>query len=319
MNMKFYQEFLTVVEAVKMQKDMGGKEIIERGNKPLPAEDKSYYISTDFDRTLGNLELSKVFDIDDDIKVLLLNTTPPKDSALLKLPFRSIFIDINITKEEAELDATDEEIKGLLVIEREVVSDSGRHEGRVFNVLYRTESANEKGRYVYLDEAIFSVEEGSPVRFRYGISPKTAKVLQQFVYNFILFMNQPEIERIEVYRTPEQNAKRVSRGKRALPEVTTCIRLTGKLKEYVNSIRTQIHMPYSYRFWVRGHFRTLRSDVWRMKKGMKIWIMPFIKGEGILVDKRYTLLSEKDFEPEGVLSEDSSAEESSKEDLNTVS
>jgi hypothetical protein len=301
-NMKFYQEFLTVAEAIQLKEEMGETKDLKTRSPVTPeekAEMKNFYVSLNLDKMLGTLEVSKIFDIDDETKVLLLNTNAPKDTSLLKLPFSSIFIDINITKEEAELDEGISEIKGILVIERDVVEPDGRKAGRVFNVVYRSDCLDEKEQAVYLDEALFAIEDDDTIKFRYSVAPKTAKILQQFVYNFILFMNQPEIERVEVYRTPEQNAKRVARGKRALPEVTTCIRLTGKLKEYVNSVRTQTHMPYSYRFWVRGHFRTLRSDVWRLKKGMKIWIPPFIKGEGMLVDKKYELINKDvELEPE---------------------
>lgn len=318
MNMKFYQEFLTVAEAILLQKKYcEGKGMIELAvKKEMSQEEKErHYITVDIPKLIANIEKSKVFDIDDETKMLLLNTTAPKDSSLLKLPFPSIFIDISISKEEAELDEGIDMLKGFYVVEREVTEQDGKHVGRVFNVAFKTEEhmniKDIEKRYqginikiepsldqsFFLDEVIFAVENEKELKFRHSILPKSSRLIQQFIYNFVLFMNQPEVEQIHVYRTAEQNEKRMSKGKRALPEVTTTVRLTGKLKEYVNSIRMQHHAPYTYRFWVRGHFRTLRADFWKAKKGMKIWIPPFIKGEGMLALKTYKLIDEKKFEP----------------------
>lgn len=297
-NMRYYQEFADAVEAVLLSKK---HEEMKKTREPLTPkiqEDlNKYYMSAKPNQILDTLETSKVFDIDNEIKVLLLNTNPPKNAGLLKLPFKSIFIDINITNEEAELEDCDKEVKGLLVIERDVLNPEGKREGRVFNVVYRTEVTDEsKEPYLYVDEAIFIIENET-IRFVYK-RPKTSDVIQRFLYNFILFMNQPEIERIDVHRTPEQNQKRLDKGKRPLPELTTTIHLTGKLKDYVNSLRTGRHFSLSYQFWVRGHFRTLRNECYGARAGTKIWIMPYIKGEGMLVDKSYKLMTDKmEFEP----------------------
>lgn len=107
-----------------------------------------------------------------------------------------------------------------------------------------------------------------------------------FVCNFLDFLNNPEVQFIEVSRSEEQNMKRLKRGKPAIPP-HQFITVTGKLKIYLDSLKENTDFYYSHRFWVRGHFRTLRSDKWKNKQGIKIWIPPFIKGKGILINKVY--------------------------------
>jgi len=110
--------------------------------------------------------------------------------------------------------------------------------------------------------------------------------LSLFVCNFLNFLNDPNVELITIERTKEQNEKRILKGKDPIPP-QVFIRITGKLKIYLDQLKSGGHFSYSHRFWVRGHFRTLRSEKWKKAKGTKIWIPPYIKGKGILVNKIY--------------------------------
>jgi len=69
------------------------------------------------------------------------------------------------------------------------------------------------------------------------------------------------------------------------------IRITGKLKIYLDDIENKGLWHYGYRFWVRGHYRDLIADKWKEKK--RIWIFPFIKGRGMLIEKEYAVTGEK--------------------------
>jgi hypothetical protein len=75
-------------------------------------------------------------------------------------------------------------------------------------------------------------------------------------------------------------------GKPIIPSTMT-IRVTGKLKIYIDELVHGANWHFNYRFWVRGHFRQLVSDKYKEKK--RIWILPYIKGKGILVEKIYNL------------------------------
>ena len=111
------------------------------------------------------------------------------------------------------------------------------------------------------------------------------KQIQLFICSFLDFLNNPEVKTREVYRTEEQNEKRKRRGKFPIPPCIF-INITGKLYEYENKLESSGHLSYSHRFWVRGHFRVLKNEErYGDKVGIKIWILPYIKGEGVLIDK----------------------------------
>jgi len=112
------------------------------------------------------------------------------------------------------------------------------------------------------------------------------KKISLFICNFLDFLNTPDIELVTVEHTKEQNEKRIKKGKPPIPP-QIFVRVTGKLKIYLDKLNSGAHFSYSHRFWVRGHFRTLRSEKWVNKRGTKIWIFPFIKGQGVLVNKIY--------------------------------
>lgn len=108
-----------------------------------------------------------------------------------------------------------------------------------------------------------------------------------FMCNFLDFMLNPDVSIINVERTKEQNEKRIKRGKIALPNYGF-IKISGQLKIYLDDLRSGKHASYSHKFWVRGHFRTLRNEKrYGDKVGTRIWIPPYIKGSGILIEKMY--------------------------------
>ena len=108
-----------------------------------------------------------------------------------------------------------------------------------------------------------------------------------FMCNFLDFMLNPDVKVINVERTKEQNQKRIKRGKVPLPNYGF-IKVQGELKIYLDRLSEDNNFSYSHKFWVRGHFRTLRSEKrYGTKVGSKIWIPPYIKGKGILLEKIY--------------------------------
>ena len=64
----------------------------------------------------------------------------------------------------------------------------------------------------------------------------------------------------------------------------------GNLKRYIEMYRhSDDSFKYSHQFWVRGHWVTFRHQRYKEAKGKKKWIYPFVKGEGIMINKKYEL------------------------------
>ncbi len=119
---------------------------------------------------------------------------------------------------------------------------------------------------------------------------KNEDKLRLVACNLIDFLNNPEIEIVEVIKTDSQNKKRICRGKLPIPP-TNHVRITGELKIYLDELKSGGHFNYTHKFWVRGHFRTLRNEQrYKDKVGMRMWILPYIKGKGILINKEYEVI-----------------------------
>jgi hypothetical protein len=72
---------------------------------------------------------------------------------------------------------------------------------------------------------------------------------------------------------------------------TFSVNVTGKLLKYVDEAISQGIFEYSHKFRVRGHWRELVSNYFKNNK--KVFIPPYIKGSGILIEKNY-IIREKD-------------------------
>lgn len=242
---------------------------------------------------LKEVNEAKVFSFENDNISKLLELTK-NDVKNIKLPFKNIFID-------TELRFIDITVYGLHIIED--------NEGSFIRILFRPENYPiKKGTLRAIIPIIDNYDEKSTQEresyemWRSTIQRESEEILKQkehrkkildFVCNFINFLNTPDVCVIEVERTKEQNAKRISKGKLPIPTIHQ-IRVTGELKIYLDSLESSGHINYSHRFWVRGHFRTLRDENrYGENTGTRIWIHPYIKGKGILINKDYEVKSEQ--------------------------
>jgi len=118
------------------------------------------------------------------------------------------------------------------------------------------------------------------------------KKAQEFWYKFFLnlirFVNYPEIRLREHKKTEKNLARRIKRGKPAIPELIT-IELTGILEKYIDDIyqKPKTSWHYNYCFDVKGHPRKLTSPKFKQQK--EIWIEPYVKGEGKYVSSIYKI------------------------------
>ena len=288
--MKNYNEFSRILKVFEvMSKD--GKVMHEGSENSETFVQKSRFM----------LSNAKIFEVDDDIKKMLLMTKIPDYNVKLRLPFPNTFIDVEFDRQDID-EFVDEgkdmkiakgigkvginSLHGIVVADNILFDKNETQIGKAtaFMSLVKSEESiwffdfNEniqmKDR-----EILYSKENGELVRMLY-----------HFTVAFLNFLNDPEVQLVSVDYDDKRNEKRLRRGK---PVVQTriCIKLTGKLKIYVDKIRSSgIFEPnhFSYKFWVRGHFRTLRSESrYGDKVGTKVWIPPYLKGQGVLIDKRY--------------------------------
>jgi len=216
----------------------------------------------------NKLENAHVFKINNHI-MEILSTTPNKNTKR-KLPFNNVFLDVIIPPkffyDNQKLIDGFSYICGIWITNFENDIDFWFYKPPIFD----------EGEYI--DHGFLYHWEGDENKFY--------NFIRNLIFNFLDFLNNPEVELISVERTKEQNDKRIKRGKQPIPTIHN-IKVSGKLKIYLDHLNSNPDFKYSHRFDVRGHWRMLRSDRWGKHKGTKIWIPPYIKGEGIYVKKNY--------------------------------
>ena len=246
------------------------------------------------ENTLGNVTIdfkedikksfanAKVFEVEDEIKQLLLLTKPTKSE--LMLPFDSLFIDVRLEQDKTKiigiLVRNGTLFKGDKCIGKDIritifTNDNTNVMFHTFALLNKTLSYNVKDNNVNLSRAV-------------------KKLAKDFVINFINFINQRDIKIIDVIRSEKNQARRLKESKPILPSTKKII-VTDYIKEYLNELHGGGHIDYSHRFWVRGFWRTLRNKQrYKEKAGTKIWVLPFVKGKGLLIEKKYIVREKND-------------------------
>jgi hypothetical protein len=243
-------------------------------------------------------QYSSVYILKEDLmRYIAMNHTPPKDIIKkLKLPFKCIFIETEITRNDFP-DLSVDVISGILVCETEFISsvdaDAGELKynnlGRCFLVYY---FCNDNQRY-WIDEFKIAVDEldgGIKILYR---DNGMQRFLKSFLMNYILFINDPETEEVFHTRDEKNVSRRMKQGKMVLPSSRT-IRVVGKLKIYMDNLRAGLSgSHYNFSFYVAGHYRTLRSSRYKAKRGAIIRLEPYLKGSGVLLKRTYELDFEK--------------------------
>lgn len=261
----------------------------------------------DYLMALTYLPRAKVFEVSETIKNLLLATdnvvTPTR------LPFNPTFIETTLTYDLAwhgeTLQTKNQRYFGLMLIEGEPLRNV---DGNLIHLSHLVKQGKELLEKPYPNIYIYAVTqdaigEGHIKISLYNEYTHTGVALEpqwrderdflrKFVMNFLDFLNDPDVEMVKVLRSDKSVRKAIRKHKK-LGEIkeSNVVRLTGKLKIYVDSLQSHLseHRHYSYRFWVRGHWRHLTARCWKNKRWLKVFIPPYVKGEGMLRLKRYYL------------------------------
>jgi len=266
--------------------------------------DYSSYSDTEADADLNAmirlLTVVKAFELEDEVVDLLVKTDNKVRET--RLPFPVTFIDTEIVLPEiyhkddlGNMIKLDTRYFGFLIVE----SGSYKTKGGHVNV---PQPPDRPDPYIYI-YSVFETAVGGAGHLKFSLyrdypdlsgrkdeaiwQPERKKI-REFVMNFLDFLYDPDIEMVEVTRFHEESRKAAKKGK-GLKIPTRIIKVKGPLRRYINELKLGRHFEYSHKFWVRGHWRHLRAPRFKNKKGTRIWIPPFIKGYGILIDKRYRL------------------------------
>ncbi len=135
--------------------------------------------------------------------------------------------------------------------------------------------------------------------------------IREYMINFVDFVNSEDVKLMFRERTENNTQRRIQRGKIPIPSFNK-IYVVGYLKKYLDKLESnELGTRFSHRFWVRGHFkRFLNKNKYKKlyekyKKGelknlegkkyhvndgfLRVWVYPYIKGDGMLIEKGYKL------------------------------
>lgn len=105
--------------------------------------------------------------------------------------------------------------------------------------------------------------------------------------NWLNLLDSPQIETEsrELSRRDQDMHQRAT-GTKAPSRIVHVRILDRELLRAVDKFRAG-RARYSHAFWVRGHWRTLHAARYKENVGRRLWIAPYVKGDGILVEKAY--------------------------------
>lgn len=301
-----YEEmFRFMARAVHFPDDLiDSRTWVNEGKEAPYTRDEHDEIVFKYQNQSERLQHSKLFEMSDSIKKLLtLTDLPDINSEMLELPFPAIFIDVIFDKEDyPEMES--DSIHGLMVVPYHLdFSQSDVNEEGIQRAALHTGESEKKSEYwadmfvvynlshmggkVMMNECTITTKTNYNMKTN-PINKNEYELIKNFVFNFLIFLNDPEVEYREVKRSDKNRERRISKGKAPMPS-SNIINLTGKLLIYLNELESKGSFHFSHRFWVRGHFRTLKAARYKEKRGIRIWVLPYIKGQGMLIEKEYKL------------------------------
>ena len=233
-----------------------------------------------------NINDSRIFKIPHILSQMFLLTDPIKTHLL---PFETVFleqftkVDKGIIKGIYLYQLKDNEKNKLINPYEDVIYVYSNLEinGLKTSILFLMSKGQKENRGLLVLEAI----PENIINNQKGVEHE----IQKIVYNFLCFVNSPDIEYITKIDTKRETEIRTRKGKPPRPTMAI-IKLTDPLKRYIYKQKSGIKMIYSHRFWVRGHWRTLRNKKYGQNVGKKLWIKPYVKGDGLLIPKKYELV-----------------------------
>ena len=125
----------------------------------------------------------------------------------------------------------------------------------------------------------------SDVDYREFVDPRE-RDMRNFVFNYLLFVNNPEVEYVDKKPNLKSNKNRVRRGKMEKP-IWAAIRLKGRVKQAFANNRSNGSGTPVTGHEVRGHWRNFHAKRFTNMRGKRVWIPEFQRGEGYAVARNY--------------------------------
>lgn len=278
------------------------------------ATGESYFGDADLERQWWKSQMlmlseAHIFEFDPDVSFLLSitdNDATDRDPGEIKLPFPTVFLETSFKVPYRE---TQLQNVGVLLCSGGPIADFS-HTG-----IPRAEHqdiATIRVPHVSVISYIYDPKSGTTADVYYplamdpiklykdhGLIPKDTKVettkysraeikaLNNVTLNFLDLLQTPDVFLVPIHRE-RANLRRQRQGKLPLPDGSK-VYVRPSIRRYIYEIKESGAWTYSHAFWVRGHFRHLRSEFWKEKRGQIIWIKPFVKGKGILIKKPYKM------------------------------
>ncbi len=259
------------------------------------ANDPSNKNKGGFESMLSILSESKYFEVPDNINLLLQNTS--NEIKKIRLPFFYVFLDTKLVVYDKTFYCLQIQDRTQL---REIAIQKGldvKNIPKGIDILTFWETSEGVGWN--------KIELYEKDRNKYH------NKIREYVLNFVDFVNNEEVKLMFRERTEKNIQRRIQKGRIPLPSFNK-IYLVGYLAKYLNKLETQeLGTRFTHRFWVRGHYRrfldkkkykklyeqykkgelnNFEGKKYNIEKGfLKIWVLPYIKGEGMLIEKRYKL------------------------------
>ena len=237
--------------------------------------------------SLNILEQSKLFRINEKIKYLLLPelTTKSFIHKGYKMSFDNLFFDLSLTINKCKIFGivVSKLMKDSFFYEIYNIRDEIITEGVIIQIVYFSKENNCFVRTTTIMDINTGQKGIIPDLVPESISDEEKQVTEyvsSFLFNMLHFLNEP---RVTIYIQDRNSKARAKRGLIPLPsELKTKIQID--LENYIEKIYFTglSHSKLGFSFWVRGHWRSFNSPRFVNKQGQKMWILPHIRGEGLM-------------------------------------
>lgn len=201
------------------------------------------------------------------------------------LPFPTMFVDVRFKPD------VNTEIFGMFLSSVEDVGSGHVHTKNTASGSFMVLSMGADLRDMSIFFAYQIVDKNGLVQSE-SIRPVQKKI-SMFVCNFLDFLHDPSIKTVKANDASGRShrALRNSYSSKVFDlNNIYLIKIEEPLKQYVDKMASlRVGREFSHKFDVRGHYRHLLSEFYKAKRGMKIWIPPFIKGKGLYLKKRYNI------------------------------